>query len=130
MFGATQLTTRSGNKLLINYEKNINQYKYESDVGPELVGTIKNAEFLSIMILLFSGQIHLSSFAFQTLLSINYGDYIPDNKYHLWNNGETEEYRYIIGKNFNIEDHVILTRTVDAITKKGWGTENSYFTRL
>lgn len=124
MFGAPQLTTRSGNQLLINYEKNINWYKYESDVGPELVRTIKNAGFLITVTILFSGQIQLSTLAFEALLSVNYGDYIPGNKYHLWNNGETEEYRYIIGKNFNIEDHVILTRTVDAITIKGWGTEN------
>jgi hypothetical protein len=42
IFGAPQLTSRSHNQLLIKYEQNINWYKYEADVGPELVRTLKN----------------------------------------------------------------------------------------
>ena len=124
IFGAPQLTSKSNNQLLVNYEQNINWYKYESDVGPELVKTIKNAVFLGSLSLLFSGHIFLSTSVFATIKSIQYGDYIPGNKYNLWSNGEKEPYRYIFGKNLNFDDHIDFSRTVDAILKKGWGTEN------
>ena len=124
IFGAPQLTSRSNNQLLINYESNINWYKYEADAGPELIQTIKNCGYLVVVALLFSGQIQLSSKAFELLLSVNYGNYIPGNKYNLWSNGEVEPYRYIIGKNLNFGDHIYFFSTVDAILKKGWGTED------
>lgn len=124
IFGAPQLTSRSHNQLLIKYEQNINWYKYEADVGPELVRTLKNTASTVCLFFLFSGQIWLSGAAFATLKSINYGNYIPGNKYNLWSSGEKEPYRFIFGKNLNFEDHVDLSRTVNAILKKGWGTEN------
>ena len=126
IFGAPQLTSRSNNQLLLNYEKNINWYKYEADVGPELVGTIKNAIGIWALFLLFGGQIGLSEAAFSTIKSVRYGNYIPGNKYNLWNNGVKEPYRYIFGKNLNFLDHIYFYRTVDAITKNGWGQENTY----
>jgi len=126
MFGAPQLTSRSNNQLLLNYENNINWYKYESDVGPELVGTIKNAVGLWAILILFQGQIELSAVAFGIIQSVKYGNYIPGNKYHLWNNGGKEPYRYILGKNLNFFDHINFYQTIDAITKNGWGSENTY----
>ena len=127
IFGAPQLTSRSNNQFLLNYENNINWYKYESDAGPELVGTIKNAIGIWAIFILFSGRIDLSAAAFATIQSVRYGNYIPGNKYNLWSNGEKEPYRYIFGKNLNFFDHVNFYQTVDAITKKGWGSENTYY---
>ena len=126
IFGAPQLTSKSNNQFLLNYEKNINWYKYESDVGPELVGTIKNTVGLWAIYIIFRGRIELSAAAVATLKSVRYGKYIPGNKYNLWSNGEKEPYRYIFGKNLNFFDHVNFYQTVDAITKKGWGSENTY----
>ena len=41
MFASPQLLTKSNNQLLINYENNINWYKYGSDFGPELIRALK-----------------------------------------------------------------------------------------
>ena len=123
IFGAPQLTTRSNNQLLINLESNINWYKYEADVGPELVNTIKNCVFVVGVFALFGGQISISETAFNIISSVSYGNYIPGNKYNLWSNGVTESYRYIFGKNLNFGDHIYFFSTVDAILKNGWGTE-------
>lgn len=124
MFSAPQLTTRSNNQLLVNYENNINWYKYESEFGAELVRTIKNAGFLGAIALFFGGQIALSQAAFDIIQSIHYGDYIPGNKYYLWNGGGKEDYRYIFGKNWNIGEHTWAKFNYDAITVNGWGTES------
>jgi hypothetical protein len=98
IFGAPQLTSRSHNQLLIKYEQNINWYKYEADVGPELVRTLRNCASTVGLFFLFSGQIWLSGATFETLKSINYGNYIPGHKYNLWSSGEKEHIDLSLGR--------------------------------
>lgn len=120
IFGAPQLTSKSNSQLLINFEKNIAWYKYENDLGPELIRTAKGCCFFHICPLL--GDIGQA--VCEKLLPANYGDYIPGNKYNLWFTGITEPYTYIFGKNSNLEDHIDLSRTYNAILKNGWGIED------
>ena len=46
LFGTPQLMTRSDNQFLVNHEDNINWYKYESDIVPEIIFMMKS--FISI----------------------------------------------------------------------------------
>ena len=45
MFGAPQLVSRSNNKKLLQFEKNINWYKYENAPFPEIISSFKKTFF-------------------------------------------------------------------------------------
>ena len=130
MFGAPQLTTRSNNRLLRQYEQNINWYKYESDPGPELVRTLKNCIVIGGILFTFFGHIEMTQVAYEILLSVSYGHYIPGNKYHLWSNGGREPYRYIFVKNWNLDEHINFRYTVDVLTRKVWTQNSEYYAGL
>ena len=91
---------------------------------PELVNLLKGTTSTAIVLMIASGQITLSSEVLNILLSVQYGNYIPGNKYYLWHTGKKEPYRSFFEKNWNMADHINLDRTVNAILKKGWGNEN------
>jgi len=127
MFAAPQLLTRSNNQLLVNYENNINWYKYGSDFGPELIRTLKGANHIVTILLLFWAQINITQTALDLIQGISYGDYIPGNRYHLLSNGVREGYEYIPLSNLNIWEHMNAQLYCDAIIKNGWGVENTFY---
>lgn len=125
LFGTPQLMTRSNNQFLVNHEDNINWYKYESDIVPEIIFTIKGFISVSNCFLMFGGIFsQLTSTILNSIKSVSYGNYIPGNKYFLWYTGVTERYRNIFEKNFKISDHA-MGNYYNAIVINGWGEENT-----
>lgn len=123
MFGAPQLISRSNNELLVNHEDNIHWYKYESDIVPEIIKTVKSIISIRLSYFLFRDAFCLTDLILEAFKLLSIGHYIPGHKYHLWVTGEKEEYRYIFCKNLNLFDHM-MNNYLEAIHKKGWGEEN------
>ena len=121
LFGTPKLITKSTDQFLVNHEDNINWYKYESDAIPEIIFTLRNVLNPGLIFLgLLDG---LTDEILDEIKSVNFGYYIPSNKYSLWYTGETEEYVNLFWKNFNIKDHS-MKNYYNAILINGWGEEN------
>ena len=123
MFGAPQLITQSSIQLLRDHEQNINWYKYQDDMGPELIRTVKNSVSLFCLINIF--PLSLAQNSYNNVRKSSYGDYIPNGyKYHLLADGRKEEYFYDEGTNYSISDHIDFYKTVELLTRV-WYTKKS-----
>ena len=128
IFGAPQLITRSNNQFLIQRENSINWYKYENDLVPELISTVKKSFSLKALMFLlkyaYQRNVQVTTKAYNAVKDASYGFYIPGHKYHLLRNGIKKPYRYQHNTNLDILDHIFIVKTVNAITKNGWGKES------
>lgn len=125
MFGAPQLVSETTNKFLKQQENYINYYKYENDLGPELIRTVRRSwileKSLSVLSWINIDLFKVPNSVYQTICKVSYGDYIPGNKYHLLKNGQKKSYpEYKLLENLSLSDHVSFYLTVNALTKNVW----------
>lgn len=129
MFGAPQLISGPPNdELLVDAMSNINWYKYEKDVIPEIVRTLKNCIYKAVIVFRIMTLDVLSNIGLTALKKVHYGNYIPGYRYHLTEDGKKTWYVYKFGQNlFGILDHMNMKAMFDAIYKNGgWGSEKTY----
>ena len=127
MFGAPQLVSRSNNQKLLQFEKNINWYKYENDPFPEIISTFKKTSLPVVINLLFKSYLWISKSTLTTVHSVVYGNHIPGNRYKLHKDGKKIWYSKFPWDKSNMLDHIRVWRTYDAIVKNGWGYEHTSY---
>lgn len=101
IFGAPRLITKSNNPFLVQLEKNINWYKYEDDLVPNIINTVKRSRSFTILMFLLKNSFlknniyfEIAENAYNTVKSVSYGDYIPGNKYYLTKWGQRKQYGF------------------------------------